>query len=55
MKYIRAINQKATRIEIHTRREREAAANGDSDVVALESQAPGPHIPLIQITAHWPT
>ena len=47
MKYIRAINQKASRIESHMRREREAAAaNGDSDVVALESQAPGPHIPL---------
>ena len=48
MNHIRAINQKAARIESHTRREREAAAdNGDNDVVALESRQPqGPHIPL---------
>ena len=49
MKHIRAINQKAVRIESHTRQEREAAAipNDDSDVVALESGQPqGPHIPL---------
>jgi len=49
MKHIRAINQKAVRIEHHTRQEREAAssANGDHDVVALESGQPsGPHIPL---------
>ena len=46
MKHIRAINQKAARIESHTRREREAAAGGGQDVVALESRPQGPHIPL---------
>jgi len=49
MKHIRAINQKAARIEDHARQEREAAAagvNDGSDVVALESGQPGPHIPL---------
>lgn len=48
MKHIRAINQKAARIERHTRQEREAAAaTNDHDVVALESPRPqGPHIPM---------
>ena len=48
MKHIRAINQKAARIESHTRQEREATAVIDGhDVVALENQPPqGPHIPL---------
>ena len=53
MKHIRAINQKATRIEEFARSERGTGDVGDGgvadehDVVALESGAPqGPHIPL---------
>ncbi|HSM61720.1 MAG TPA: quinohemoprotein amine dehydrogenase subunit gamma [Longimicrobiales bacterium] len=55
MKHLKAINQKAGRIEAHTAREaaRDAApprgttAEPELDVVGLESRPPdGPHIPL---------
>ncbi len=50
MKHITAINRKAARIEEFARYEREtrsASADGEADVVALESRQPaGPHIPL---------
>ncbi len=49
MNHIRAINQKAARIEAQARQDHDAVAgpNGSPDVVALESrQAQGPHIPL---------
>ena len=43
MKNIKAINQKAGRIEEHVRREESRA---ELDVVGLESRPPGPHFPL---------
>ena len=48
MNHIRAINQKAARIEHDARQERDAAATADGrDVIALESRKQqGPHIPL---------
>ena len=53
MKHIRAINQKAARIEAFARdgpemgAAGEGKAIGENDVVALESRGPqGPHIPL---------
>ncbi len=50
MKHIKAINQKAARIEEFAqieRRKANARVPGEDDVVALESaRPPGPHIPL---------
>jgi hypothetical protein len=50
VKHITAVNRKAARIEEFARHEREtrsASADGEADVVALESRQPGgPHIPL---------
>lgn len=55
MKHLRAVNQKAARIEAYVEWEREHAEEGDAgaddlDVVGLESRPPhesqGPHFPL---------
>jgi hypothetical protein len=48
VKHIRAVNDKARRIESYVAQQAAgAAAGGDEhDVVALQSQPPGPHIPL---------
>jgi hypothetical protein len=48
VKHIRAVNDKARRIESYVASHGAAATPGseEHDVVALQSQPPGPHIPL---------
>jgi hypothetical protein len=48
VKHIRAVNDKARRIESHVASGGAGAVSGgeEHDVFALQSQPPGPHIPL---------
>jgi hypothetical protein len=46
VKHIKAVNDKARRIENYVANAVANGANAEHDVVALQSQQPGPHIPL---------